>query len=364
MKKYGKIAGTIKWITVVLLVEVLVFQFTPFWKYDGKAVSIASYLWFPDDNKDFEEAYKAELSDKVIEEFKKANQKEEEEDDYYIPEEAPVEEESTEESTEATTEESTEATTEESTEATTEESTETTAPSTEDTAATPNPAAETQAVTREVTKTPYEIAKEIFNEKGDWGVGAARKAKLEAAGYSYEEVQSLVNAMMYGTTQTEPQQPAQPETQEPAQPEVQEPEVQEPETQEPEVQEPEVQEPVEEEVEVPEEEEEELVLDKATKEKLALIKQIKVDDIVTLAICQLVASIVGILLYIRKKERGAMAALAPIIAGGAGVLACLTKPVYQVGVVCNQLLGISGGVLILGVVMFAASIIKIVTDEE
>lgn len=46
----------------------------------------------------------------------------------------------------------------------------------------------------EKKKTVEELAKEVIN--GKWGNGAARKQKLEAAGYSYSEVQSMVNKML------------------------------------------------------------------------------------------------------------------------------------------------------------------------
>lgn len=38
------------------------------------------------------------------------------------------------------------------------------------------------------------VAKEVI--KGDWGNGSDRKARLEAAGYNYKEVQSKVNALL------------------------------------------------------------------------------------------------------------------------------------------------------------------------
>ena len=43
-------------------------------------------------------------------------------------------------------------------------------------------------------KTVEQLAKEVIN--GLWGVGAARKAKLTAAGYSYSDVQTKVNEML------------------------------------------------------------------------------------------------------------------------------------------------------------------------
>lgn len=42
-------------------------------------------------------------------------------------------------------------------------------------------------------KTNQEIAKEIF--QGKWGEGSERKRKLIEAGYDYEKIMSLVNAI-------------------------------------------------------------------------------------------------------------------------------------------------------------------------
>lgn len=42
-------------------------------------------------------------------------------------------------------------------------------------------------------KTNQEIAKEIF--QGKWGTGAERKRRLLEAGYDYEKIQSIVNAI-------------------------------------------------------------------------------------------------------------------------------------------------------------------------
>ena len=39
-----------------------------------------------------------------------------------------------------------------------------------------------------------EIAKEVIN--GKWGNGAARKQNLEAAGYNYSTIQSIVNNLL------------------------------------------------------------------------------------------------------------------------------------------------------------------------
>lgn len=46
------------------------------------------------------------------------------------------------------------------------------------------------------TKSAQEVAQEIADGKGNWGNYPERKTKLEAAGYNYEEVQSIVNSLM------------------------------------------------------------------------------------------------------------------------------------------------------------------------
>ena len=45
-----------------------------------------------------------------------------------------------------------------------------------------------------------EIVKQVIN--GNWGNGAERKARLEAAGYNYDEIQSRVNELLLGTGAT------------------------------------------------------------------------------------------------------------------------------------------------------------------
>ena len=58
-------------------------------------------------------------------------------------------------------------------------------------------------------KTNQEIAQEIL--AGKWGNGAERRERLIAAGYNYNDVQSIVNAMVYGdplpVQAEEPKQP-------------------------------------------------------------------------------------------------------------------------------------------------------------
>lgn len=44
-------------------------------------------------------------------------------------------------------------------------------------------------------KSNYEIAQEVLAAK--WGNGAERRERLTAAGYNYDAVQSIVNAIVY-----------------------------------------------------------------------------------------------------------------------------------------------------------------------
>lgn len=55
----------------------------------------------------------------------------------------------------------------------------------------------------------YEVAQQVLN--GDWGNGAERREKLNAAGYKYEDVQSIVNALVYDTYVPETESKKQPE---------------------------------------------------------------------------------------------------------------------------------------------------------
>lgn len=49
-----------------------------------------------------------------------------------------------------------------------------------------------------VPKSMDAIAKEVI--RGDWGNGAERKQRLNAAGYDYESVQKRVNEILVGTS--------------------------------------------------------------------------------------------------------------------------------------------------------------------
>lgn len=62
-------------------------------------------------------------------------------------------------------------------------------------------------------KSVDEVAREVI--RGEWGNGSDRRQRLEAAGYNYDTVQDLVNAILTGD---EPEQPAEPAPAEPKQP--------------------------------------------------------------------------------------------------------------------------------------------------
>lgn len=54
-------------------------------------------------------------------------------------------------------------------------------------------------------KTNQQVALEVI--AGHWGNGIARRQKLEAAGYSYADIQSIVNAVMSGANLPPEQEP-------------------------------------------------------------------------------------------------------------------------------------------------------------
>ena len=58
-------------------------------------------------------------------------------------------------------------------------------------------------------KTNQEIAQEVL--QGGWGNGADRRERLTKAGYNYEKVQSIVNALVYGEPIPEDTEPEKPE---------------------------------------------------------------------------------------------------------------------------------------------------------
>ena len=58
-------------------------------------------------------------------------------------------------------------------------------------------------------KTNQQVALEVI--AGHWGNGISRRQKLEAAGYSYAAVQSIVNAVMTGGQLPPEKEPAGPE---------------------------------------------------------------------------------------------------------------------------------------------------------
>ena len=62
-------------------------------------------------------------------------------------------------------------------------------------------------------KTNQEIAQEVL--QGKWGNGADRRERLTKAGYNYDKVQSIVNAIVYGEPISEDPEPEKPEEKKP-----------------------------------------------------------------------------------------------------------------------------------------------------
>lgn len=51
------------------------------------------------------------------------------------------------------------------------------------------------ATTTQKRKSNEEVAMEIYKGKGGWGNNPGRRQKLEAAGYDYNTIRDLVNAL-------------------------------------------------------------------------------------------------------------------------------------------------------------------------
>jgi len=50
-----------KLVCLLLMIVIFVLQFTPFWNFDGKGVSINGYVWFPHDHADLETYLKSNI---------------------------------------------------------------------------------------------------------------------------------------------------------------------------------------------------------------------------------------------------------------------------------------------------------------
>lgn len=62
-------------------------------------------------------------------------------------------------------------------------------------------------------KSNQEIAQEVLS--GLWGNGAERRERLTKAGYNYDNIQSIVNALVYGHKILAPVQEQKPQGKEP-----------------------------------------------------------------------------------------------------------------------------------------------------
>ena len=90
---------------------------------------------------------------------------------------------------------------------------------------------------------------------------------------------------------------------------------------------------------------------------------INIDEIVVPVACQLVGSLIGVLVYLKKKP-GMFAGLIPMIAGGAGVLAYLLKSAYQAGSFALPLLAVSAVLLVAGTISLVVSVIRVLIGED
>lgn len=91
--------------------------------------------------------------------------------------------------------------------------------------------------------------------------------------------------------------------------------------------------------------------------------QVNIDDIVVVVVCQLIGSLIGVILYLKKKP-GTFAGLVPMIAGGAGVLGCLLQPSYQAGSLWLVVLAVSAVLLVVGTISLVLSVIRVLIGED
>lgn len=91
--------------------------------------------------------------------------------------------------------------------------------------------------------------------------------------------------------------------------------------------------------------------------------QVNIDDIVVVVVCQLVGSLIGFILYLKKKP-GTFAGLVPMIAGIAGVLGCLLQPSYQAASLWLVILAVSAVTLVVGTISLVLSVIRVLIGED
>lgn len=104
--------------------------------------------------------------------------------------------------------------------------------------------------------------------------------------------------------------------------------------------------------------------EKVTSTVKGIVKgSINIDDVVVYIVCQLIGSLIGFIIYLKKKP-GTFAGLIPVIAGGAGVLAGLLSPIYQAGSLWLPLLAVSAVLLIVAVINLSVSVIRVLVGED
>ena len=59
--KKDKLDVIIRWSSIVLMLVIIVLQFLPFWNIDGKSISVASYVWWPEKNAELTTFMRTEL---------------------------------------------------------------------------------------------------------------------------------------------------------------------------------------------------------------------------------------------------------------------------------------------------------------
>ena len=57
-----KLDVIIRWGSIALMLVIIVLQFFPFWNVDGKSISVAAYMWWPEKNAELTTFMRTELA--------------------------------------------------------------------------------------------------------------------------------------------------------------------------------------------------------------------------------------------------------------------------------------------------------------
>ena len=65
-EKKDTLMSVIRWGSIILMLAIIVLQFLPFWNIDGKQISVAAYMWWPEKNKELTEFMRTTLGNSTF----------------------------------------------------------------------------------------------------------------------------------------------------------------------------------------------------------------------------------------------------------------------------------------------------------